>query len=284
ETPVLDYTMQQYRLFAVIAQAYAVYFTGEIITNLYKQYDAQSSSGDFSLLANLHASTSGLKSLVSAMTVDSIEDCRRACGGHGYSNFSGFTMFYQDYLPNPTWEGDNYLLTHQTARYLFKTYREVIHSKHQNKEFTLQYDTNPTIFYILRYLSNPNQKCTVTSPSDFMNPEVQLAIYGYRAANLIAQAVDQIDNHQKNSINEKRRILHNSPGLKKVLTSVCNLFALHTMEKELSEFLESEYLSPKQARMLRVQVSELIKEIRPNAVALVDAFNLPDYLLNSALG
>ncbi|CAG8732516.1 5916_t:CDS:2, partial [Racocetra persica] len=157
ETPVLDYAMQQYRLFVVIAQAYVVYFAGEFISNLYKQCDAQSSSDDFYC------------SLI----------------------YTGFTVFYQDYLPNPTWEGDNYLLTHPIARY---------------------------------------------------------------------------------------------PRLKKVLTSVCNLFALHTIEKELSEFLKQKYLSSKRARMLKIQVSELIKKIRPNAVALFDAFNLPDYLLNSALG
>jgi acyl-CoA oxidase len=36
------------------------------------------------------------------MAIESIEDCRRACGGHGYSNFSGLGQFYQDYLPNVT--------------------------------------------------------------------------------------------------------------------------------------------------------------------------------------
>ncbi|CAG8818456.1 13650_t:CDS:2, partial [Gigaspora rosea] len=38
----------------------AIYFTGETI-NFYEQYEEQ--------------------------TVDSIEDCRRTCGGHGYSSF-----------------------------------------------------------------------------------------------------------------------------------------------------------------------------------------------------
>ncbi|CAG8611514.1 1488_t:CDS:2, partial [Acaulospora colombiana] len=37
ETPVLDYTMQQYRLFPVIAQAYTCHFTGKAIINLYKE-------------------------------------------------------------------------------------------------------------------------------------------------------------------------------------------------------------------------------------------------------
>jgi acyl-CoA oxidase len=112
--------MQQYRLFPVIAQAYACYYTAKAMVDLYTKYLKQSSEGDFSLLADLHASSSGLKSLTTTMAVDSIEDCRRACGGHGYSNFSGFVTFYQNYLPNTTWEGDNYILTHQTARYVSK--------------------------------------------------------------------------------------------------------------------------------------------------------------------
>src|SRR6185369_15852918 len=98
ETPVLDYTMQQYRLFPVVAQAYACYFTSRAMLYWYGNHLKRSLSGDFSLLADLHASTSGLKSLTTTMAVDSIEDCRRACGGHGYSSFSGFVNFYQDYL------------------------------------------------------------------------------------------------------------------------------------------------------------------------------------------
>lgn len=117
---MLDYTMQQYRLFPVIAQAYACFYTAKAMIDLYMKYLKQSSSGDFSLLADLHASSSGLKSLTTTMAVDSIEECRRACGGHGYSNFGGFVTFYQNYLPNITWEGDNYILTHQTTRYVSK--------------------------------------------------------------------------------------------------------------------------------------------------------------------
>src|SRR5215218_7588756 len=97
ETSVLDYTMQQYRLFPVVAQAFACYFTAKALLDLHHKYTAQSSGGDFSILADLHAASSGLKSLTSTMAVDAIEDCRRACGGHGYSSFSGFSKFYQDY-------------------------------------------------------------------------------------------------------------------------------------------------------------------------------------------
>jgi acyl-CoA oxidase len=35
---------------------------------------------------------------------------------------------------------------------------------------------------------------------------------------------------------------------------------------------------------MKQEVMTLLAEIRPNAVALVDAFKFPDYLLNSSLG
>ena len=56
------------------------------------------------------------------------------------------------------------------------------------------------------------------------------------------------------------------------------------MDLEVGDFMRSNYLSTEQAEMLRSKVDELLAAIRPQAVPLVDAFKLPDYLLNSALG
>jgi acyl-CoA oxidase len=75
----------------------------------------------------------------------------------------------------------------------------------------------------------------------------------------------------------------NRPMLK-VLRVLASLFALHTMEKELSEFLVAGYLSSEQSAMLKQQVIALLEQVRPEAVSLVDAFALPDYYLHSALG
>lgn len=59
-------------------------------------------SGDTSLLAEMHATTSGLKVLVSTMGVQALEVSRRSMGGHGYSAFSGLGRLYADYLPSAT--------------------------------------------------------------------------------------------------------------------------------------------------------------------------------------
>ncbi|KAI9259492.1 acyl-CoA dehydrogenase/oxidase C-terminal [Phascolomyces articulosus] len=305
ETPVIDYTMQQYRLLPAIASAYACYFTGRDMMRLYELNQAEMAKGNFGLLADLHASSSGLKSLTTTMAVSTIEDMRRACGGHGYSMFSGLGMFYQDYLPNATWEGDNYILTQQTARYLLKTYRNVVAGKAVASEY------NFTVNYLLQYLQNPNAKCPATTGADLLNPELILSAFGFRAAYGIAKTAELIDKqgHSWNSMlveinrisrahcqymlvrtfivslqTDERFAKPENRDLLKVLRNLASLFALYTMEQELGEFLTSGYFNSEQAALLKQQVIALLEEIRPNAVALVDAFALPDYYLNSALG
>ncbi|KAI9281999.1 acyl-CoA dehydrogenase/oxidase C-terminal [Sporodiniella umbellata] len=305
ETPVLDYTMQQYRLLPIISAAYACFFTGREMLRLYDLNQKAMKDGNFDLLADLHASSSGLKSLTTTMAVESIEECRRACGGHGYSMFSGLGQFYQDYLPNVTWEGDNYILTQQTARYLLKTFRNVVSGKAEPSEY------NHTISYLNQYLQNTSFKCPATKASDFLNPEMILSAFGFRAAYGIAKVAEQIDRKGRtwnSMLIEISRIskahcqfilvrnfivaLQNDPilaqqehkSISQILKTLSFLFSLYLMEKELSEFLLSGYLSSEQCALLKEQIISLLDIVRPQAVGLVDAFALPDYYLHSALG
>ncbi len=56
------------------------------------------------------------------------------------------------------------------------------------------------------------------------------------------------------------------------------------MELNLSEFLEDGYFNGEQAKQTREAVRNLLGEIRPDAVSIVDAFNIPDFILDSPLG
>ncbi|KAF9433462.1 hypothetical protein BGZ76_009425 [Entomortierella beljakovae] len=316
ETPVLDYSMQQYRLFPIIAAAYACHFTSKEMMRLYYLNIKNMESGNFSLLADVHASSSGLKSLCTTMAAASIEECRRACGGHGFSSFSGLPLMLQDYAPNVTWEGDNYMITQQTGRYLFKTFRELV-SKRNSGKFTSSLISNPTLAYLNTYLDNPTLKCPATSSAQFHNPEIQLAAFGHRAAHLIAEAVHAID-VEKRTWNSMLVEIYNASvahcqfilvqnfilgirgdmpqpegmaapvlasSAKEVLTNLSTLFALHMIHKEPGQFLASGYLDAKQVSVLGKAIMDVMEEkIRPNAVGLVDAFAFPDYYLNSALG
>lgn len=136
ENQVLNYTMVQIRLLPLLAATFALHFTGRGMMALYQE-NQKRMSGDAGqlaqtdrgagpeelhpgtdLLADLHATSCGLKSLASTIAGEGLEVCRRACGGHGYSAFAGIGNWYADYLPTLTWEGDNYMLTQQVSRYV----------------------------------------------------------------------------------------------------------------------------------------------------------------------
>lgn len=62
------------------------------------------------------------------------------------------------------------------------------------------------------------------------------------------------------------------------------LFGLGIILGTLGDFLESGFLSPAQAGLARQAQYQVLQDLRPEAVALVDAFAIPDYVLDSSLG
>ena len=122
ENPVLNYTMVQIRLLPLLAATFAFHFTGKAMMALYEENHKkmQGSAGPGSntnrgagpeelnpvtdFLADLHATSCGLKALSSTTAGEGLEICRRACGGHGYSSYSGIGSYFADYLPTLTWE------------------------------------------------------------------------------------------------------------------------------------------------------------------------------------
>ncbi|KAG7339925.1 acyl-CoA oxidase [Nitzschia inconspicua] len=59
------------------------------------------------------------------VTADGIEECRKACGGHGYLSCSGLPELFTSYLQSPTVEGDNHMLPQQVIRVLLKLVQAV---------------------------------------------------------------------------------------------------------------------------------------------------------------
>lgn len=183
---------------------------------------------------------------------------------------------------------------------MLKTLRSVRSGKISRKNSTFSSS------YISEYLSNPQAKCPFSSVKDLSNPEALVSTFKFRAAFLIDKAVYAIDVDQVSwndmlvdiyrisrahcqllmVSNFIEAVFNNkNPGtLGPVLQRVAILFCLSTLDQEAADFLTSGYLAPAQAMMVKQHLVQILKTIRPDVVALVDAFDFPDYLLNSALG
>jgi acyl-CoA oxidase len=72
ELAVLDYPSVQIRLLPLLATTFALHYTGEAMYNLYYSTRSSIEKGDFSSLAELHSTSSGLKSLCTEYAADGI--------------------------------------------------------------------------------------------------------------------------------------------------------------------------------------------------------------------
>ena len=77
--------------------------------------------------------------------------------------------------------------------------------------------------------------------------------------------------------------LKSNVALHHIMSTCFQFFACYTMEKEAADFLASGFINSTQHELLRNQVDELLIALRPQAVALVDSFALPEYVLPTFL-
>ncbi|KAK3828855.1 MAG: palmitoyl-CoA oxidase [Benniella sp.] len=315
ETQVINYPMVQNRLFPMIAQAYALNAAGSVMMGMYINLMAGLSQGNVDALAEVHAMSSALKSYCTTIGAAGIEECRKLLGGHGYSYFSGLPHTFASIVPSNTYEGDNYVLTQQLARYLLKEFTTAR---------TAPEKVTPFSKYVLLTLDRDQfskATCSVVKPEDWLNPDIQLAALEHRCARLAMELDDAVEAGKGGSTTDKTWSDHNmecyrvshahaqyvlvlwflqsirgaqnaesdderraKPETVKVLQQLSNLHALHIMQTNLADFAEDAYFSPTQCHSLRAQVKALVASLADNAVGLTDAFDHPDFLLDSALG
>jgi acyl-CoA oxidase len=318
ENQVLNYTMVQHRLLPLLASSYALFFTGRAMVNLYQANQKRMAQGQDTrdattkrgpgpeelnpgsdLLADLHAISCSLKAFASTTAAEGLEVCRRACGGHGYSAFSGIGSWYADYLPTVTWEGDNYMLTQQVAQYLLKSARAVLSGKAADnsisrsfKEFIRRQDIGAA-FDVLD--SDQDLVDAFAWRVSFLTFEAlkhrdeekqswnSLLIDFWRLSTAYAQY--QVIKNFHEALQDENTRSSLDPSTLSVLHKLFQLFALHHLQNQAPEFFTSAATTVRQIQLARTKRTlSLLEEIRPHAVRLVDAWSFPDWQLDSSLG
>ncbi|MBA0714393.1 hypothetical protein Golax_013367 [Gossypium laxum] len=299
ETQVIDYKTQQSRLFPLLASAYAFRFVGEWLKWLYTDVTQRLQASDFSTLPEVHACTAGLKSVTTSATADAIEECRKLCGGHGYLSSSGLPELFAVYVPACTYEGDNVVLLLQVARFLMKTVSQLGSGK----------KPVGTIAYMGRSEHLLQCRCEVERAEDWLKPNVILEAFEARAARMSVICAKNLNNfpnqeegfaqlatdlaeaavaHVQLIIVSKfiEKLQQDIPGkgVKRQLEILFNVYALSLLHKHLGDFVASGCITPKQGALANEQLRLLYSQVRPNAIALVDAFNYTDHYLGSVLG
>lgn len=136
ETQLLDYPLHQRRLIPLLALTYAfsngANVLAETSSSTMDALDRAVAAEDKKLLdegvdkmKSLFIASGSLKSTCTWLTLNTIDQCRQACGGHGYSSYAGFGKAFNDFAVQCTWEGDNNILGMSVGKQLLKKFAAV---------------------------------------------------------------------------------------------------------------------------------------------------------------
>ncbi|CAG0897403.1 unnamed protein product [Darwinula stevensoni] len=288
EVQILDFVTQQWKLFPALATAFGIHFGFQYVMEQYHQVNEHVNNGDLDTLPQLHILSCGLKAQSTGDAQYFVEVCRMACGGHGFLMSSQFPQIYGLCAAASIYEGENTVLWLQVARYLMKSeLQQTFQAEAINKGClfqgqTLCLDAVLNAFLCVahgRIRSSFHNLQSLISQGGICFEEAMnrssVALVSAAKAYIRHFSVAQFVAHVKNQM---------SQGTRNILGTLCRLYSLFWMLEDLGDFIIYAHVSSEDLKHLEMTRGELLREIRPEAVNLVDAFDLRDEVLVSALG
>uniref|UniRef100_A0ACB8E6T6 Acyl-Coenzyme A oxidase n=2 Tax=Sphaerodactylus townsendi TaxID=933632 RepID=A0ACB8E6T6_9SAUR len=314
EIPVLEYQMQQWRLIPYLAAVYALdYFSKSLFMNFIEFHIGlimkDKSPRQIELGREIHALSTSGKPLSSWLAQQGAQECREACGGHGYLTMNRLGDIRNDNDPNCTYEGDNNVLLQQTSNYLLSW----LTARGQDSGPM----TSPlgSLDYLEGYDHILRQKFTVADVHDCMDSSVPLTAYKWLVCYLLQESFQKLRDQEQSGCTEfeaknnsqvyychslaiafiehtvlqrYHEYVHSAEtpaALQPVLQRLCSLYGLWSLHKHMAVLYQGGFVSGEKAgRLVQDAILELCSELKDDAVALVDVIAPPDFILNSPIG
>jgi alkylation response protein AidB-like acyl-CoA dehydrogenase len=123
ERAILDYPLHLARLVPLTGLCYMLKGAADRVSQLCKDAAVALDRKDIATLKRAHCVSAALKAEATWLAYEGIDACRQACGGFGYSSWSGLPALVTDFAVMPTWEGDNHLMALQGSRLVINALR-----------------------------------------------------------------------------------------------------------------------------------------------------------------
>jgi len=309
EIPVLEYQMQQWRLIPYVAAYYALnhYFltsykdSQEFQLNLL--FGEKGERMD-NIGKEIHALSCASKPLTSWIARDAIQECREACGGHGYLSVNRFGSLRDDNDPNCTYEGDNNMLLGQTSNHLLSLLSQL------NQGIEISSPLGSAVF-----LNRYHKILSAQSHPQITTPEGVLAAYDW----LVCYVLQESDKKYKEQLamgkdpftakNDCQVFYCRSLALafiehvvierfynkifrselpisvRNVFKKVYMLYGLWSLDKHQTTLFQGGFFTcGNEVKKVRGAILQLCSELKPHAVTLVNAFAPPDWVLQAPIG
>lgn len=297
EIPILDYTSQQRRLFIPLAKTYALHFASRRILEGIKAQDQK----------KLHILAAGLKAVSTWHVNETLALVRQCCGGQGYISNNRIGELKNGVEIYTTFEGDNTVLLQQVAASLLSEFKE--HFKQISSMVSFVADN----VAVKLKEANPAKK-RYASHEHLLSTSFQMDALRFRKA----RAVQNLAGHLRSASKTKpffeawneclpsaipAALAHIDYSIFKsfhtflasslnvisgeaasteataLFRQIKDLYALSIISDNTSFYLEEGYIAPSKAKAIHRQVNELCRSLRPHAVTLVEAFNIPSVFI-----
>jgi acyl-CoA oxidase len=295
EVPILNYRTHQRRLMPLLANAYALHFSLNYLTDRFLKRTESD-------MQEIEALAAGLKSFATWNTTATLQECREACGGKGYLAENRLGALKNDSEIYTTFEGDNTVLMQLVAKSRLSEFKQ---------EFA-----NMNLFGMLNYVADQAKNSITkmnpliirnTDEEHLLDPEFHLDAFKHRERDILTSAAKRLKRHITEGMDSfdafnvaqhhlvqvgfayvERIVLEKfieqvnatkDPGCQSILRKLCQLFALSQIDINKGWYLENGYMDGVKTKAIRKLVNQLCWDIRQEAVPLVEAFKIPDACL-----
>ena len=292
EVAILNYRMHQRRLLPPLAKTYAVHFALQYVTKRFMHKKE-------SEMQEIEALAAGMKAYSTWSTTAILQECREACGGKGYLSENRIDALKNDTDIYTTFEGDNTVLMQLVAKNRLSEFRKTFGEMgifnyvyenavkaitEKNPIATRKTDVEHLLdgqFHLQAF--EHRERTILASAAKRLKKLIESGLEAYDAFNVVQhQMIDVAQAYLDRVVLEQFQLAITTveeSEAKNILTKLAQLYALSQIENYKSWYLEDGYMEAVKTKAVRKMVNQLCWDIRPSAVALVDAFAIPDSCL-----
>ncbi|MGO3501807.1 MAG: acyl-CoA dehydrogenase family protein [Brachybacterium tyrofermentans] len=307
ETVLMDYQAHLHRLLPKLAATYAGAFAHE---QLLQAFDDVFSGreDDPEAREDLETLAAALKPTSTRLALDTIQECREACGGAGFIAENQLVGLHQDLDVYATFEGDNTVLMQLVAKRLLSDYTSELKSVDragigrfiaQRAEVLAKRHTPwARLAQDLSDRGNSRRAFDSMRQSEFQEEmltararvKVEEVALSLRSAAKMspADAATEVNKHQVEMLEAARAHADlvrwrafttaieklEDEGSRTVLTELRDLFGLTVIQDDLAWFLLGGMISAQRGRQIGSDVRRLLWRLRPHVLDLVAAFDI----------
>jgi len=305
EVVLLDYQLHQHRLFPLLARTYAAAFAQENLLQAYHEVFSGENDTDENR-EDLETMAAALKPNATWLALDAIQMSREACGGAGYMAENRLVGLHDDLDVYATFEGDNHVLLQLVGKRLLGEYAQSL--KGMDAGDVTKFIASRAEAFSTRHTpwrrliqSAADLGSVRRTAASLRDPALQLELISTRAESMVEElslnlrqapsmpkedASALVNSHQVELIQAAKAhvdlvlLTAFNQGLERVeddetravLVRLRDLFALTTIQRDLSWYIMNGHLSLGRARTLQDYIARLLPKIRPHALDLVAAF------------